>query len=168
MLALAASPKGSPKDFGFLAKKELYKSKVLKYILTKCHGIPVNRENPGPSVIIRPVQLLKKTNLSFMIFPSGSRHSSKAKSGAALIAQLSGLPLEPAVYQGPLTLKQLFSSHRTTHVAFGKPIYVSRKLKLNSKAGQQAIDQKMQDAFNTLDKSLNPNFHYSDEYLKNK
>lgn len=168
MLALAASPKSNPKEFGFLAKKELFQNKIARYVLDKAHGIPVDRKNPGPSVVIKPAQLLKNSNLSFMIFPSGSRHSSKAKSGAALIAQLSKAPLLPAVYQGPLTIKGLLRSHKTTYVAFGKPIYIPKTFNLRSKKDQHEIDLKMQDSFKTLDHSINPNYHYSDSYLKNK
>ena len=163
MLALAASPK----EFGFLAKKELYRHWLLKYFLNHAHGVPVDRQHPGPSVIIKPVNILTQTHLSIMIFPSGTRHSEKAKSGAALIAKLAKVPLEPAVYQGPLTFKDLLTSEHTAHVAFGKPIYLRPKFKLNA-AGQKYINQKMQTALKRLDNSINPHYHYSDSYLNRK
>ncbi len=43
------------------------------------------------------------------MFPSGTRHSQEMKGGVVLIAKMTGVPIIPAVYQGPLTLKALFS-----------------------------------------------------------
>lgn len=152
--ALAASPK----KFSFMAKQELFKNPILKWILVHANAFPVNRENPGPSVIKKPVSLLKKTDLSLIMFPSGTRHSSELKGGAELIAQLSKTPLVPTVYQGPLTFKQLLT-RKPVNVTFGDPIYVDRKRKLDTDY-QHEIEKQMQEAFDNLDKSLDPNFKY--------
>ena len=87
--ALAASPK----KFSFMAKEELFKNPILRFILVHANAFPVNRENPGPSVIKTPVKWLKKKDLSLIMFPSGTRHSQKLKGGAILIAKLSGVPV---------------------------------------------------------------------------
>ena len=156
LLALAAWPQ----EFGFLAKKELYQNRLFKYILDHTHGIAVDRQHPGPSVIIKPVNILRKTDLSLIIFPSGTRHSQKLKSGAALIAKLAQVPLVPAVYQGPLTFKRLFS-RKKIHIAFGRPIYVKANRRLNDR-GQKIIEDQMTRSFKQLDDSINPRFHYVD------
>lgn len=101
-----------PKKLGFMAKEELFKGKFANYFLRKLNAFPVNRKNPGPSVIKKPVTMLKKTDLSTIIFPSGSRYSSKLKGGAVMIAKMAGVPLVPAVYQGPLFFKDLFKRQR--------------------------------------------------------
>ena len=90
---------GSPKKFSFMAKKELFKNPILRWILVHANAFSVDRDNPGPSAIKKPVRILRKSDLSLILFPSGTRHSSQLKSGAAFIAQLSGVPLVPAVYQ---------------------------------------------------------------------
>ena len=154
--ALAASPK----KFSFMAKEELFKNPILRFILVHANAFPVNRENPGPSVIKTPVKWLKKKDLSLIMFPSGTRHSQKLKGGAILIAKLSGVPIVPAVYQGPLTFKGLLTRKKTT-VAFGDPIYLDRKMKINDK-NQKIIIEKMEQQFNSLDKSINPDFKYID------
>nr|WP_276520534.1 1-acyl-sn-glycerol-3-phosphate acyltransferase [Apilactobacillus ozensis] len=154
--ALAASPK----KFAFMAKKELFKNPILRFILVHAHVISVDRENPGPSVIKEPVKALTKSELSLIIFPSGTRHSSELKGGASLIAKIANKPLVPAVYQGPLSLKALFS-RKKTYVNFGEPIYIDRKIKLNDEA-QKDIEKRMQDAFDKLDKEINPSFKYVD------
>ena len=65
-LAVAAAPK----EFSFMAKEELFKNPVLRFILTHSNAFPVKRDNPGPSVIKTPVKILKSTNLGLIMFPS--------------------------------------------------------------------------------------------------
>ena len=125
-LALAASPK----PFTFMAKKELFKNPILSWIIRHANAFPVDRANPGPSAIKTPVKILKKGNLSLMIFPTGTRHSNEIKGGAATIAKLSGVPIIPAVYQGPITLSGLLKRKKVT-VRFGDPITIDRTVKLS-------------------------------------
>ena len=146
--ALAASPKNP----------------ILRFILKHANAFPVDRKNPGPSVIKTPVKLLKKSDLSLIMFPSGTRHSQEMKGGVVLIAKMTGVPIIPAVYQGPLTLKALFSRKKTT-VRFGGPIYVDRKTKLTDET-QAAIINDMEQAFTKLDKAIDPSFHYIDPATK--
>lgn len=147
-----------PKKFSFMAKKELFKNPLANKFLRALNAYPVDRKNPGPSAIKKPVTLLKKSNLSTIIFPTGSRYSSKLKGGATVIAKMANVPLVPAVYQGPLKFGQLFS-RKTRHIAFGKPIYVDRKQRLTPEV-QADLEAKMQSAFDDLDKQINPNYHY--------
>ncbi|MGQ2282145.1 lysophospholipid acyltransferase family protein [Apilactobacillus kunkeei] len=154
--ALAASPK----EFAFIAKKELFKNPFLAYVLRHANVLSVDRENPGPSVIKEPVKILQNTDKSLIIFPSGTRHSQALKGGATLIAKLSKAPLLPAVYQGPLTFKSLFSRKKAV-INFGDPIYLDKSIKLNEE-GQKAVEQQMQDAFDKLDREINPDFKYVD------
>lgn len=154
--ALAASPK----KFSFMAKKELFANPILKWILDHANAFSVDRNHPGPSAIKTPVKILRKSDLSLILFPSGTRHSEQLKSGAALISQLSKVPLVPTVYQGPLSFKRLFSRQRVT-VAFGEPIYIDRKRKLDEQY-QKEVEQQMQTAFDALDFAVNPDFKYVD------
>lgn len=149
---------GSPKKFSFMAKEELFKNPIIRFILVHANAFPVNRAHPGPSAIKTPVKILKKGDLSLIMFPSGTRHSAKLKGGALVIARMSGVPLVPTVYQGPLTFKRLFTRKRIT-VRFGEPIYIDRKQKMD-KDGMAAIDDQMQAAFKQLDAQIDPNFKY--------
>lgn len=160
--ALAASPK----KFSFMAKEELFKNPILRFILRHANAFPVDRKNPGPSVIKTPVKLLKKSNLSLIMFPSGTRHSQEMKGGVVLIAKMTGVPIVPAVYQGPLTFKALFSRKKAT-VSFGKPFYVDRKMKINDE-NQAKVIAEMEKAFHELDTALDPNFKYIDPSQNNK
>lgn len=149
---------GSPKKFSFMAKKELFKNPVLGFILKHANAFPVDRENPGPSAIKTPVKTLKNGDLSLIMFPSGTRHSSDLKGGVALIAKMAKVQIVPAVYQGPLTLKDLFKRRRVT-VRFGEPIDVSDIPKMD-KEGIAEIERRMQTSFDRLDQEIDPNFKY--------
>ena len=149
---------GSPKKFSFMAKKELFKNPFLSFILRHANAFPVDRDKPGPSAIKTPVKLLKDSQLSLMMFPSGSRHSSELKGGVALIAKMARVRIVPAVYQGPLTFKDLLKRKKVT-VAFGEPIDVS-DIKKMDKEGIALVEQRMNQAFEQLDQEVDPTFKY--------
>ncbi len=148
----------SPTEFMFMAKIELFKNPILRFILNHAHAFPVNRAHPGPSVLKIPVQGLRKDQFSLIMFPSGTRHSSQLKSGALVIARLSGKPLVPVVYQGPLRFRGLLK-RQPLEVCFGSPITIPRKCKIDQET-TPVLYQKLEKAWDDLDKEQNPDFHY--------
>lgn len=154
LFALAASPA----EFMFMAKQELFQNPVLRWILTNAHAFPVNRAHPGPSVIKIPVKGLKSGNLSLIMFPSGTRHSAELKSGAWFIAKMSGRPLVPVVYQGPLTFKGVLA-RKGLEINFGDPITLERRIKLNEET-EGKLNAQLEDAWKKIDNELNPDFEY--------
>lgn len=154
LFALAASPK----EFMFMTKIELFKNPILRFILKHAHAFPVDRKNPGPSAIKTPIKGLKNGNYSLIIFPSGTRHSAELKGGTIAIAKLSGKPIVPVVYQGPLTFTGLLK-RKPLEVCFGEPIKVNRKIKLTHE-NEHLLDNQLQDAWNKIDQEQNPEFHY--------
>lgn len=141
-----------PHRFSFMAKKELFDVPVLNWIIRKLNAFPVNREKPGVSAIKTPVNHLKNNELNVVIFPTGSRHSSELKGGAVTIARLGKSKIVPAVYYGPLTIKELFL-RKNTSVSFGEPFEVKRKIK-----GVEDINvyysEKIQEDFDSIQKHL--------------
>lgn len=153
-LAVAARPK----KFAFMAKEELFKNPIIRFILVHANAFPVNRQKPGPSAIKTPVKLLKNTDLSLIMFPSGSRYSSELKGGMTVIAHMAKVRIVPCVYQGPLTLGGLFLRKKVI-VRFGDPIDIS-DVKKSDKAGIAVVDERLMNAFNQLDYEVNPEFRY--------
>ncbi|MFV0557691.1 MAG: lysophospholipid acyltransferase family protein [Enterococcus sp.] len=149
---------GSPKKFSFMAKEELFKNPILRFILIHANAFPVKRNNPGPSAVKTPVKTLKSTDLSLIMFPSGTRHSAELKGGMALIAKLGKVRIVPSVYQGPLTFKDLLKRKRVT-IRFGEPIDISDIKKLD-KEGLAEVERRTQAAFDQLDQEINPEFKY--------
>ena len=152
--ALAASPR----KFTFMAKEELFKNPILRFILKHANAFPVNRQNPGPAAIKTPVKALRSKDLSLIMFPTGSRYSSELKGGAVVIAKMARVPLVPAVYQGPLKFSAVLKRKKIT-IRFGEPIPVDPKLKLNDE-NLTMIGDQMQAAFDQIDHDINPDFKY--------
>ncbi|HIY58972.1 MAG TPA: 1-acyl-sn-glycerol-3-phosphate acyltransferase [Candidatus Tetragenococcus pullicola] len=149
-LALAARPK----KFAFMAKKELFTKPFIGFFLRHGNAFAVDREKPGLSSIKTAVSILKETDLSLMIFPSGALHSQDIKGGATLIAKKAKVNIVPAVYQGPLTFKGLLLRRPVT-VRFGEIITVSDNL---DKSKRTMIEQKIQKSFQELDEAIDPTF----------
>ena len=162
--ALAAAPR----KFGFMAKQELFRNPILRWILVHANAFGVDRAHPGPSVIKTPVKMLKNEGLSIIIFPSGTRYSTELKGGAILIAKLAKVPIVPAVYQGPVKFSHLFLRKRVT-IRFGEPITVPSG-KLTDEA-TKALGAEMQARFDAIDQAIDPTFTYvpdKEKYLAEK
>lgn len=125
-----------PNEIHYMAKKELFNNKWFGQFLTSLNAFPVDRENPGPSTLKRPVNLLKE-NKTVGIFPTGHRTSAEGaplKRGASTIAMLGKAPILPAAYVGPKKLHGLITGQAL--IKFGEPIYQSdipKDLKRNEK-----------------------------------
>ncbi|MCI1290689.1 MAG: 1-acyl-sn-glycerol-3-phosphate acyltransferase [Lactobacillus sp.] len=154
MFALAASPM----EFMFMAKIELFKNPILRFILNHAHAFPVDRQHPGPSVLKIPVKGLRAGELSLIVFPSGTRHSAELKSGALVIAKMSRKPMVPVVYQGPLTFKDLLK-RQPMEICFGDPIKLDPKTKINHET-TTVLYHELEQAWDQLDEEQNPAFKY--------
>lgn len=116
-----------PREVHFMAKKQLFDIKGLGWLITKLNAFPVDRDNPGPSVIKIPSQLIKEGKV-VGIFPSGTRNAegTDLKQGAITIAQLAKAQIVPAAYIGPNTVGELFSKKKG-YLIYGEPFYVTGK-----------------------------------------
>lgn len=141
-----------PHRFAAMAKKELFEVPVLGWILRKLKMIRVDRESPGLSVIKLPVNYLKKDELNVLIFPSGSRFSEDLKGGAVQVARMANVNIVPAVYDGPLTIKEVFKRKKAS-VEFGEPIVIERKLEGVDDI-KQHYSQMIQESFDQISNNL--------------
>ncbi|KXT76325.1 1-acyl-sn-glycerol-3-phosphate acyltransferase [Streptococcus sp. DD10] len=138
-----------PKQFIFMAKKELFTNRLFGWWIRMCGAFPIDRENPGASAIKYPVSMLKKSNRSLIMFPSGSRHSQDVKGGVAVIAKMAKVRILPATYVGPMNLKGLLNRERVD-MNFGHPIDISDIKKMDD-AGVEEVARRIQNAFHQLD-----------------
>lgn len=126
-----------PNQIHYMAKKELFNNKWFGKFLSSLNAFPVDRENPGPSTLKKPVKLLKE-NKTVGIFPTGHRmkydEGSPMKRGAVTIALMAQAPILPAVYVGPKEIKGLITGKAI--VKFGEPIetkHLPKNMKRNEK-----------------------------------
>src|SRR5690625_2038824 len=117
-----------PTKIHYMAKKELFEARVLKWLMEKLNAFPVDRENPGPSAIKQPMRLMKEGKI-VGIFPSGTRTSEDVplKRGAVTIASYAKAPIIPAAYVGANNFKELFRWRRPKLI-FGDPIEIRTDL----------------------------------------
>lgn len=134
-----------PKEVHFMAKKQLFDVKGLGWLITRLNAFPVDRDNPGPSVIKIPRQLIKEGKV-VGIFPSGTRSSenSELKAGAVTIAQLAKTEILPAAYIGPKNAKGVFKRQKG-YLIYGKPFTVWA-----GKEGREQSVQFLEDELNRL------------------
>lgn len=107
-----------------MAKEELFHNPILRWILRKVGGFPVNRSGTDINAVKTAIQAIKQGD-NLMIFPEGTvirngigSHDglpAHAKSGVAVIGVRTGATLIPVFVDGP---KKTF--HRT-RIIFGKP-----------------------------------------------
>lgn len=117
-----------PVEINYMAKKELFKNRFLKWLMDGLNAFPVDRENPGPSSIKYPRKLIKDGGI-VGIFPSGTRTTEEAplKRGAVTIAAYAKSPIMPAAYIGPNNFKELLKRQKPKLI-FGDPIYLSEEI----------------------------------------
>lgn len=143
-----------PKQFIFMAKKELFTNRIFAWWIKMCGAFPIDRKNPSPDAIRYPVNVLKKENRSLVMFPSGSRHSQDVKGGVAVIAKMAKVKIMPAAYLGPMTMKGLIRGERVD-MNFGNPIDVSDIKRMNDE-GISEVARRIQTEFDRLDKEMAP------------
>lgn len=145
-----------PNQIHYMAKKELFSNKWGGKFLSSLNAFPVDRENPGPSTLKRPINLLKE-HKTVGIFPTGHRTAMEGaplKRGAATIAILGKAPILPAAYVGPKKIHGLITGQAM--IKIGEPIDTSdipKDLKRNEKV--EYLTKEIEKRTNELKKELN-------------
>ena len=118
-------------DIFFLAKKELFKNRLLSKIIKAFGGIPIDRENPELKSMLAAVKILKEGH-KLAVFPEGTRNKSGTEtlqplhSGSAFFAVKAKSPVVPVMI---LKKQKIF---RKTYLIIGQPFelddYYGRQL----------------------------------------
>lgn len=125
----------------WMAKEELFKNPVLGYLIRKLGGFPVKRGTGDVEAIKHAYKLLEQ-NKVVGIFPHGTRinpskiETARIKSGAAMIAVKSGVPIIPATVCGNY---RLFSKMK---VIYGEPFIIKKR---DSKLTKEELNEISRD-----------------------
>ncbi len=96
-------------EIDIMAKKELFKNKIVGWFIKLNGGFPVDRDGNDFAALKKSIQILKDDH-HLMIFPEGTRNDSnkplEAKPGVAMIAIKSKVPILPVAFK---TTYKLFS-----------------------------------------------------------
>ena len=102
----------------FMAKEELFKNKILRWLITKLGGFPVKRGGNDLAAMKTSLKILGNGD-KLLVFPEGTRvekeGDAEAKGGITVMASRTGVPIIPIYCGGK---KKLF--HKYT-VSFGEP-----------------------------------------------
>lgn len=122
------------KPVTFMAKKELWEKKgIVKWVLEKCDGIPVNRDGTDVRALMTAIRRVKEGGV-VCIYPEGTRNKNVGpdddflpfKPGAAAMSIRTKTPILPIVLVNKIRL------FRRTDVIFGDLIefseYYDKKL----------------------------------------
>ena len=121
----------------FLAKAELFRKPPMKWICEGAKQIPVSRHAADASAALVPAVEALERGECVLIYPEGSATRDpnlwpmKARTGAARVALMSGVPVIPIAMWGPEAIlpykarrPKLFP-RRTMHVLAGPPVDLS-------------------------------------------
>src|SRR5699024_8950672 len=145
-----------------MAKYTLFKNKIFSYLLPKLNVFPVKKEKPSPKSLSRGVEVLNEENKHLGIFPIGSRYYTEVKDGTAFIQRLRKKDIIPIAKQTPMNAKE-FYFRKKAKVDIGEPISFNDSKKYTREELKQ-IDIAIAEAFDKLDKQLDPDY----EYIPNK
>lgn len=130
------------KDISFLAKKELFKNKLVAKIVTSYGAIPVDRDKPDVKSLVSALKVLKLGH-KLCIFPEGTRNKSGTnvlqdiKGGTMIFAVKAKCPIVPMMLSGKAKL------FRKTKLIIGKPFelaeFYDKKLSENDLNEMSAI-----------------------------
>lgn len=117
-----------PKPLHYMAKKELFENKFLKWLLEHIGAFPVNREVADLGAVKKALRVLKDDG-SMGIFPEGGRaekwDEQALKQGAAFLALRSKTPVLPVCIFGTKQAKPRGSNWVRpvkVRILFGQPI----------------------------------------------
>ena len=112
----------TPRIVHFMAKKEIFKNKIVGVFLRSLCVFPVKRHNADIQSLKKAMRVLEKGKI-FGIFPEGKRsvtdYMDKFEKGTAFIATKAGAPILP-IYIHPHSFKK-----GRVRMIVGKPINVS-------------------------------------------
>jgi cytidylate kinase len=115
------------REIWFVAKKELFKNKLLGWLIRTYHAIPIDREGMSRTTV-KTVKKCLDTGESVLIFPEGRRSRSgklmDVKSGIGLMVFHSSRNLVPTYISGSNNLKDCFWRRRRLEVRLGPPIRI--------------------------------------------
>jgi 1-acyl-sn-glycerol-3-phosphate acyltransferase len=114
------------REIHYLAKEELFRSRLTSWILKAYNAFPVRRGSADRKAMARVLSLLRRGE-AVLLFPEGTRNRGPGflapRAGAGMLAGRAGVPVVPALVDGSEALLSQIP-RRSLRVRFGAPIVV--------------------------------------------
>lgn len=115
----------SPREFYYMAKKELFENSLLGWLIDKYNAIPISRGGFDREGIEKAGEILKRGN-ALLVFPEGTRSRDgslkEPKLGVAKLALETGAPIVPACIDYSGGWLKAFFLRRKIRIRFGLPV----------------------------------------------
>jgi 1-acyl-sn-glycerol-3-phosphate acyltransferase len=137
-----------PRESHFLAKKELFESRLLGALIKAYNTVPVNRGRPDRAALRRIAELLRQEQV-VLLFPEGTRGPGDrlltGKLGVGKLAVEGHVSIVPAYICGSNRLRQTLIRKRRLTVTFGPIVPDSwiRSLGQDKSAYRQVVQEVM-------------------------
>jgi 1-acyl-sn-glycerol-3-phosphate acyltransferase len=146
-----------PRQVHYMAKAELYRNPVLRWVLEKGEAFPVRRGERDSDSFKAAVRYAREGGVVAM-FPEGTRRAkglrkrrtARPHPGAARIALAAGVPLVPAAIAGTDRLSRL----GPIRVAYGPPIDMEALDGRTRRETAQAVTERLMDEIARLEAAL--------------
>lgn len=148
-----------PRQLRYLAKSELFESKLFGAVIRALGAVPVEKQDSqSAGASLRGFLKLLEDGSDVLLFPEGGRSTDgmlqPLEGGAALIAMKSGAPVLPAFLSGTFEAMPMGSSMvRPVHISviFGR-IIDSAEYAALGRPGREKLLEAMQQALADLEK----------------
>lgn len=116
---------GCPREVHFMAKQELFRNPLLRWLITAYNALPVRRGEADHRALRLAARVLKRGG-ALLMFPEGTRSTDgelgRAKAGVGFLACTTGAAIVPACIVGSSSLRSAVSRRTPLRVAFGEPV----------------------------------------------
>lgn len=117
-----------PRETYFLAKKELFRHKLLGWLISRLHTIPISRDTPDPQAYKMAIKVLL-SGKSLILFPEGTRNRGEEflepKLGVGLLALEAQVPIVPVYLENTRNLWKSLKDGKRVLVRFGQAIDIA-------------------------------------------
>ncbi|ALD66658.1 lysophospholipid acyltransferase family protein [Spiroplasma cantharicola] len=154
ILMLAINDFSLQQPVAFIAKQELWKTKIFKHFMNLTDNIPLDRNNPRSalSAMKEAKELISDYKRTVVIFPEGTRSAKQEpeefQSASMKLAQMAYVPIVPVSIIDSYKLFQKRKHGRfVIKVVFGKPMmpekFISLKTEMLTKNVQKEVEKNI-------------------------
>jgi len=138
-----------PTEIHYLAKNELFKNKLFGAVLKHLNAIPIRRGRIDKRAITM-VKMVLRINHSILIFPEGTRKSTKVKSGIGKFAIDAKKDICPILIENSTSFWQCFTGKKKLRIFIGEKIKADtfKDLESNKENYQKIAENVMQTILN--------------------
>lgn len=116
---------GCPREVHFMAKEELFRNPLLRWLISAYNAFPVRRGILDRQGLRKAAGLLREGNV-LLVFPEGTRSLTgelrQARPGVGYLACMSAAPVVPACIEGSNRLARHFATRSPIRLSFGEGI----------------------------------------------